>query len=198
MATFLRQRTVLTLPGISTPPLITTYWDSTGAAAGLLATEALARVRAFLNGLGSSFAINTVPVYNLVLDEIEETTGEIVNQVAGSAPGSITVSGSSDNLPFQTQGLIRFQTGTFIGGRKLQGRMFIPYQKEAGNDTGGTPTSTLVAQYNTAAALLGTTVVTAMSQRVWSRPQPGRPGLSAPVIARQASGTWAVLKSRRG
>lgn len=196
MATFLRQRTSIQVGSID-PALMTTYWDSTGAAIGLLATEAVARVRAFLNGLAADMPPGTTPTYNLLLDEIEETTGQIVNQVTATAPAAITFTGSSDLLPPQTQGLVRLQTASFIAGRRLQGRIFIPLQKETNNDTDGKPTAAYLVRLNNAAALLGTTVVTAMNQRVWSRPQPGRAGLSAPVVARSAATQWAVLKSRR-
>jgi hypothetical protein len=197
VATFLRQRTVLGLPGVSTPPLMTTYWDSTGAAIGLLATESVARVRAFLAAMAGSFPVNTAPAYNLVLDEIEETTGAIVNQVTAAAPAAITFTGSGTILPLQTQMLIRLQTATFIGGRRLQGRIFLPYRLASGSDSGGSPLSAYVTGLTTASGALGTTVVTATNQRVWSRPQPGRAGLSAPVIARTCQPSYAVLKSRR-
>lgn len=197
MATFLRQRTVLNLPGVSTPPLMTTYWDSTGAAIGLLATEATARVRAMLAAMAGSFPANTSPSYNLVLDEIEETTGVIVNQVSAAAPAAVTFTPGGTLLPLQTQICIRLNTNAFIAGRRLQGRIFLPYRLANGSDTGGSPLAAYVSGLTTAANALGTTVVTPITQRVWSRPRPGRLGLSAPVISRACQPTYSVLKSRR-
>lgn len=197
MATFFRVRQTLTLPGVSTPPLITTYWDSTGAAGAALVTEAMARVRAFFLATASDVPVNAALVYNAVADEIEETTGQIVGQQAGTAPAASVYTGGGDLLPLQTQALVRFMTSTFIAGRKLQGRMFVPFAPESDNDSGGRLQATYVTRLQNAANALGTTIVTPMNQRVWSRPQPGRAGLSAPVIARTVSPDWSVLRSRR-
>lgn len=203
MATFLRQRTAIGLPGIPDPALFTTYWDSTGATVTAIATESMARVRAFFSAAANLFAVNMTLTYNPVLDEIEETTGEIVNQATGAVPAAVAFTGTADILPLQVQGLIRLQTGTFRDGRRLQGRINLPYLKESSNDTGGSPTAAFVTAMTANAALLGTTVVTAVNQRVWSRPReatlvlPARAGLSAPVIARSCSPKWATLRSRR-
>lgn len=204
MATFLRQRTEMRLLGAASGALFTTYWDSTGAASTALATEAMARVRAFFNSGASLFPPGMTLTYNTVLDEIEETDGNLVGQVSGTAPAAVTFTGSVDLLPLQTQAVLRLQTGTFRDGRRLQGRIFVPYLKESSNSASGAPESTTVTALNAAATLLGTTVVTAMNQRVWSRPReatlalPARSGLSAVVIARATSASWGVLKSRRG
>lgn len=196
MATILRQRTSIQI-GVVPAALMTTYWDSTGAAIGLLATEAVARVRAFFAAQPNIWPPGMGVTPNLVLDEIEETTGQIVNQVSASDAAPTTFTGTSDLLPTQTQALIRLSTNTFVEGRKLQGRINVPYMKESANDVDGLPSTATVVSLGTCASKLGTVVTTAMSQRVWSRPQPGRPGLSAPVIARSVPRQWAVLKSRR-
>lgn len=196
MATILRQRTSIQI-GVVTPALMTTYWDSTGAAVGLLATEAVARVRAFFAAQPSIWLPGMVVTPNLILDEIEETTGQIVNQVGAADAAATVFTGSFDLLPLQTQALIRLSTNTFIAGRKLQGRINVPYMKENANDVDGLPTPAITANLLSCAGKFGTVVTTAMNQRVWSRPQPGRPGLSAPVIGRAVPRQWAVLKSRR-
>jgi hypothetical protein len=197
MATFYRTRHSLTLPGVSTPPLLTYYWDSTGGTPAAVVTEALARVRAFWNSLAARVPVNAGLVHNLIADEIEETTGAIVAQQAGTAPAAVTFSGSANLLPLQTQGLVRFQTSIFIAGRRLQGRQNIPYRSVSDSDSGGAPVTAYFAAMNTALPLLGTTIVTPISQRIWSRPKPGRAGLSAPVTARSNVSTFAVLRSRR-
>lgn len=196
MATFLRLRTSIQI-GVIDPALMTTYWDSTGAPIGTLATEAVARVRAFFAAVPSFWYPGMVVTPNLILDEIEETTGQIVSQIGASDAAATTFTGTFDLLPTQTQALVRLSTNTFINGRKLQGRINVPFMKESNNDTDGLPTTAAVANLVTCAGKLGTVVTTAMNQRVWSRPQPGRPGLSAPVIARSVPRQWAVLKSRR-
>lgn len=198
MATFLRARSTFQVLGQSTPALITTYWDSAGGTGVALATEAQARVRAFFNSLAGTLASGSQWTPNLVVDEIEETTGALVNQYAATAPAAIVFSGSGDALPLFTQGLVRYGTASFLGGRRLQGRMFVPGFTETGS-TGNpaAPSSVVASAMATAMPLLGTTIVTPMSQRVWHRPSAAAAGLSAPIITRQFAPTWAILKSRR-
>ncbi len=197
MATFLRVRATLVNPGISGTGLITTYWDSAGGTPSALATEAVARVRAMFNSLASSFATGSVFTPNLTVDEVEETTGALVNQIAAAAPAAISFTGTGTSLPPQTQYLLRFSTATFVGGRRITGRMFLGPCLNAGMTAGGIPTAAQITALNTAAALLGTTITTPMSQRIWHRPKGGTGGLSAVVIARQASTQYSVLRSRR-
>lgn len=198
MALMLRSRGVLQVIGQASPSLVTHYWDAAGGTSTALATEAVARVRAFWNSLAASVISGSTWTPNLVVDEIEDTTGVLSNQYAAAAPAAVTFTGSGESLPLFTQGLIRYSTASFIRGRRLQGRMFVPGFREI--DSSGNPPAPvagLVTAMNTAAALLGTTIVTPMSQRVWSRPGPSGAGISSPVIARTAQSSWAILKSRR-
>lgn len=197
MATFIRTRATLQNPGVGPAVLLTYYWDSAGGTGTAIVTEAMARVRAFWASFAGQVPSGSVLTFNTVGDEIEETNGQIVNQYTGTLPAAVAFSLGTDGLPLQTQGLLRLQTATFVNGRRLGGRQFIPYPGEIANANGGIPTSTYLTALNTAAALLGTTVVTPVSQRIWHRPQGGSGGLTAVVTARSASSQWAVLKSRR-
>lgn len=197
MATIYRTRATLFVAGTGVDCLLTHYWDSTGAAPAAMATEALARVRAQLNALVSWIPGGSAVTFNSLVDEVDEGTGTIVNQQAGTVPAGIAFTGSLNLAPAQTQGLALFNTSTFIGGRRLKGRMFIPgVLTGAVTATGGVASlyATAIAAGNTA---LGATVVTAINQRVWHRPRPGSAGLSAVVSARSVSPTFAVLRSRR-
>lgn len=199
MATFYRVRAGLTAVGNSHVALMTTYWDSTGGSPSAVVTEALARVRAFWNSMQGSMANGCALTINPVADEIEETTGALVAQQAGAPPAAVSFSGSGDALPFANQALLRLATNSFVNNRRVQGRINIPYLTELQSSSGVGPTAGLIVNITTAAALLGTTVVTPIGQRVWHRPPVGSAsGLSTPVIARTVSPTWAVLRSRRG
>jgi hypothetical protein len=110
----------------------------------------------------------------------------------------VVFTAAGDALPYATQGLLRLGTAAFIGGRRVQGRQFIPGLTETANaGTPAQPTTSVMTSMQNAANLLGTTVVTPINQRVWHRPKLGTGGLSTPVITRSISPTWAVLKSRR-
>lgn len=198
MAAFLRTRATLTDPGIGPPALLTYYWDGTGGTDVALVTEAMARVRAFWDSFKVHVHAGVALSFNTVGDFVEETDGQIVAQATGTAPAAVTFTGPTDALPLATQGLLNLGTSTFINGRRVKGRQFIPYPVEQDNVNGAIPNAVnYVGGLNTAAALLGTTIVTPMSQRVWHRPNGGSPGLSVPVTSRQASSSWATLRSRR-
>lgn len=198
MATFFRTRYQLVVGAGGDPALLTYYWDSTGAPPGTIVTEAHARVRAAWNALASQIIAGSTLAFTFPdADEIEETNGEIVGQTVGAIPGAVTFTGTGDLLPPRTQALVRFRTGTYINGRRLQGRQYLCGFTETSNDPAGNVISgvrTALGAYNTA---LGATIVTAMSQRVWHRPVNGSGGLSAPVIARSVSDTWSSLRSRQ-
>lgn len=203
MATFFRTRTVLGVNGGAANALMTHYWDSTGAAPAALVTEAIARVRASLAALTSVINLSTTVVINSTADEIEETTGQIVGQTTGSPAAALAFTSANAYLPLQTQGLLILSTGAFVGGRRLKGRIFVPGLSQNTATAGGDPTPALLTAIANAGAALGTTVLTPMNQRVWSRPRaasialPARAGLSAIVTSRSAGSKYGVLRSRR-
>lgn len=197
MASFLRTRTTLTMGGSGAKCLSQYYWDATGASMAVLVTEAHARVRAFWAALANAIPSSSLLSFEPLADEIEESTGQILGQHAGTLPSVVTFTNANEPLPFQTQGLIRFDTGTYVAGRRLKGRMFVPGASEDRN-VSGFPLTAYVTQMQTAANALGTTIVDPMAQRVWHRPGPsGVGGLTVPVMSRVASAQWHVLKSRR-
>lgn len=198
MATILRQRCRLAPITSGDVAFLTYYWDSTGASTTALATEAMARVRAFWNSFAARVASGASLAFDPIFDEVEETSGAIVGQAVGTLPSVVTFTGATELLPLQTQGLVLFDSGTYINGRRLKGRQFIPGAVEGDNASGGGPGVSYLAALATALPLLGTTVVTPMNQRVWHRPVNAAGGLSAIVTARSASPRWAVLRSRRG
>lgn len=198
MATILRTRAVVGLNSGAVQCLLTHYWDSTGAAIGALATESVARVRAGFNAAAGAISNTVIYTPVLVVDEIDEVTGNIVNQVAAAAPAATAGVSASPQLPLQTQGIVQYQTGLFIAGRRLRGRSYIPGMTVGGVTAAGLPTTATLnalAAFNTA---LGTTILTATNQRVWHRPNAlGAGGLSAVVTTRSVNSQFGVLRSRR-
>ena len=194
MATFYRMRARVTSLGVTA--LFTYYWDSTGGTPAAIATEAGARVRAFWASFAARIPNTATVVTDGFGDEVDEATGQIVGAFAGAAPANLNGTGAGDLLPNQTQGLLRYTTGSIINGRRVVGRQFIPFAQETDN-TGGLPVGAYTSALQTAANLLGTTVVTPIAQRVWHRPGPSGAGLSVVVTGRTPASSWAVLRSRR-
>ena len=97
---------------------------------------------------------------------------------------------ASDILPFATQGLVRLLTSTFLSGRQVRGRIFIPGLTEAAA-TGGSLASGTQSAITAAASTLNTVATPPLA--VWSR-------VNATVIPVSAVSTWAqfaVLRNRR-
>jgi hypothetical protein len=203
VATIFRTRAVVKPGGTGADCLVTNYWDSTGAAPGALATESLARVRAAFAALGTVLVTGTTVTFNTLVDEIEETTGVIVNQITGSLPAVVGFTGGTTWLPVQTQALVTKSTALFRDGRRVKGRQFIPSLVIADSTALGGPSAAFLLALGNFNTALGTTVLTATNERVWSRPRvatsalPARSGLSAVVAARGVGSTFSVLRSRR-
>lgn len=197
-ASLFRVRATLTVGGV--PCLHTTYWDDVSLVGGTaLATEALARVRAFWNSIASLPKSTTTISFDTQVVQLGINTGQPVGAFTGSAPAAVTFSGAADPLPPATQFLVKYSTGVFIGGRALVGHSYLPGFVETTNDTDGTPTAATITSVNTALGLLGTTIVSPINQVVWHRPGAinAPTGQAEPVTSRTAIDRWAVQKGRR-
>lgn len=110
--------------------------------------------------------------------------------VYATSEAPMTSSGGGDALPWGTQGLIRWRTGAFLGGRELRGRTFIPALTE-GHNTAGRPAAALITILNNAAAAL---IADGASELMVYSP-------TKSAIATVVTGTgwseWAQLRSRR-
>lgn len=198
LADLFRVRATLSLSGVNA--LHTTYWSNPSLASNTaVATEALARVRAFWNSYAAHVASTATLTIDPVVVQLDQATGQPLAAYPGTPPAAVTFTGTGDLLPFSSQKLVKYSTGVYVRGRALVGRSFIPFGLESDSVTGTGPTAADVTALNTALGLLGTTVVTAITQGVWSRPLPGVVGSGQveAVTARAASTKWAVQKNRR-
>lgn len=198
MTDLYRARATLTVSGV--PCLITTYWQKDVAVTpDQAATEALARVRAMFASAASTILAGSSLTFDTSVQVITDSSGTLTGVGTGSSPAAVTFTGSGEPLPLQTQALARFGTAAYVRGRNLRGRMFIPGIVEAGSSSGIGPTAAYITSWNTALGLLGTTVVSNISQVVWSRPTaPGATdGQFGNVTSRSLSPNWAVQKGRR-
>lgn len=123
-----------------------------------------------------------------IVDLIDPATGAILSQVTVSPPAA-GVAGATDVGSKASQALIRFRTSTYVNGRRLQGRMFVPAVKK----TAITPNGDLAGAYVTAINTAGATLLAANQGVVWSRTH----GSQALWTSVSATSTLAVLRSRR-
>lgn len=128
--------------------------ESFADALGAFVNQSVAEV----GGAGLSGAVSTLA------DVVDEATGNITDQfvVAPPAAGS---AGALDIAPRASQVLVRLRTNTFVGGRRLQGHIFIPSVKEAAIG----PTGDLLASYATAIETAGATLTADTQLGVYSR-----------------------------
>lgn len=116
---------------------------------------------------------------------IEATYAVTPVDVGGGAPGELQ--------PTVIQGLVQLRTGTYLAGREVRGRVFLPGSRDT-SDLNGRPTTAYISGIQTAFNALRTdTTGLGIPLQVWS---PTR-GVSASVSACTVWGEWAVLRSRR-
>ena len=153
-----------------------------------LADAAVVAVGNFWSGVKS--LINTVVAYTTLPDVLVlNDSGVATNSWATTPVASVGTSGST-LLPIASQIVVRGLTSTFVGGRQLRGRIFIPGLTTASDAAGAVAGATLT-QVTTAANTLNG--VAAPSWSIWSR-------VNATVVPVSAVSVWsqfAVLRSRR-
>lgn len=194
-------RTAAQVRGTAYPvPGFTSLWWLPQTAGGSTAdaTDCLARFRGVWNSAAAQMANDVTIDFDPICIAVEATTGVLQGAFAGTDPATVTgTEVTSDPLPLQTQGLLRFGTSTVLNGRRVRGRLFLPCPCENMNDSVGNPVSSYVSAWNTAGGTLFTPGATTSFPVVWHRPGPGGAGGHAAITAVSCSGTWSVLRSRR-
>lgn len=181
-----RVRTVFQgLPG--SPYLHTMYFRDT--VGGVTAQDAVNDVAAMWGAIdlycSTLMTWATEPEVAVINPANGEITGTQVTTSLGGTGGT-----SGDLIPFASQGLIRWRTGVYIGGREVRGRSFIPGLNEAASAV-GVPTTTFVGVVNTAVNTFLTSAVSAPT--IWSK----KNGVEHVITSGSLWSQFAVLRSRR-
>jgi len=166
--------------------LSTQYFNVIG---GLTAANAVADLRTFWDSIKAQVANDLTFQIEAEVAEVDIATGEVTGIVPVT---SSPVTGTETNDPeaWATQGLVRLRTGTYVGGREVRGRIFIP-GPTWNQSSGGQPTSAYRTAIDSAmATLLGSSVSELM---VYSRKHRD----VVPVLSGTTWNQWAVLRSRR-
>lgn len=123
---------------------------------------------------------------------VDDATGQITG--IDSVTARTVVGGSSTSaLPPATQALINTLTGTFVGGRQLRGKIFVPGWVNSVSDSLGAPTTSLKTLLNTQGALLVSGSSSPGPLRVLSK----RYLTSSVVNAVSTPSKFGVMRSRR-
>ena len=166
--------------------LSTMFFNVTG---GLTAANANAAVGAFWLAAAGAMSSSYSATTEGEVAEIDIATGNVTGLVAVT-PITHTGTSAAYRLPPATQGLIRWRTGTYVGGREIRGRTFIPGLTQDDN-TSGVPSSGMLSGLQTAANNLISDPLTDFV--VYSRKNRD----AAPVISGTPWAEFAVLRSRR-
>ena len=193
-------RTMARGTGLSSDPyFLSMHWNpATVGGSNTDATNALADFRTLWENCKTKIATGLTITYDPTVLAIEDTTGVLAGVFSATPVANTTTSGGTAPLPYQTQGLIQWTTGTIINGRRLRGRTFVPAPDEGDNGTGGLPTSSYTSSIDAAIAGFMAAVAGTVPS-IWHRPSsPGASdGSSGDVVTGDTSATWSVQRTRR-
>jgi hypothetical protein len=175
-----RVRTVFSGPAGS-PWLGTAYFD--GDEGDLFAQDMVDAVGAFW-GAVDFYLDNTVQwTTEPEVLQLDEFTGQALD-VFATDPSTGTGSSSGEIAPTLLQGLVRWRTGSFMDGREVRGRWFVPGLGEQYLNDGLLASGAVTAWNAAAAAYIATAGI---SPVIWQRPRVADPGAEPPVEAREGS-----------
>lgn len=146
-------------------------------------------IQTFLGSIADRLNTNLTWKIEDQVDEVQVSDGQIIGQT-GVTTATTAGTDATEALPWATQGLVRFRTGVFSGGREIRGRMFIPGFTETAS-SGGLPSSACRSDVNAAATVLADS--TSAQLAVWSRTHSTVAGVTSASMWDE----WAVLRSRR-
>jgi hypothetical protein len=160
-------------------------FDGSGTADAQASADA---VRAFWLAISTSMGAGLTITVDPEVIAFDPATGDPTG-VESTSTAQITTGGAGEPLPWSTQGLMRWRTGVFIGGKEVRGRTFIPALTE-GHNTAGRPAAALLTILNAAGATL---ILASPDLQVYSRTH----GVVHNVTARSTWTEWAELRTRR-
>lgn len=152
--------------------------------------------RSYLAGHRDTLASGIVAQVSSSIEEIDEATGAIQQEIVGPALDPVNGNGAgsgSGPVADSTQLLLRWRTSDFVGGRRVQGRSFIPGLNRI-LMTGGNVNSATVAAWQSDMSDLWTAADRLV---VYSRPVPGRAGSAHQVSSGSVWPELAVQRRRR-
>ena len=133
------------------------------------------------------YAIETTG--RVLVAETGQVTGEWSEPTVRAGVGTQT----AGPVPDVAQVLVRWRSGLFVNGRRLQGRTFLPGLSR-GNVEGGNVAPGVVTAVNTAATAFANALV---GFSVWGRPQPSRAGTFSSIVSGSCWTEMATQRRRR-
>lgn len=184
MALIRRVRTVMT--GVVGAPYYSNLYflDGVGTTQNLIDI-----VYAFWDDTKAFTAAGLVRTVEAEVPVIDTVTGDI-GAVSVGTSRSTTSTATGNPLPPTSQMLVRLRTNDFSGGRRIQGKIFVPFIAASANDNGRPSVATRTSLTSAATNLVNDAATTLA---VWSR----KSGVAAAVSGPSVWDQYAVLRSRR-
>ena len=120
-----------------------------------------------------------------------DLAGVLSGSLALTTPINLASNGSGNWLPRVAQHLVSIRTGSYLGGRELRGRIYLPQPLVSTVDSGGNPSTSFATTMNTALTTFRTT--SGYTPVVWSKHAGANSTWQSAVIAPYV----AVMRSRR-
>lgn len=176
-------------------PLLSTHYFLPTSESTVTATTCFTAVATLWNTLRAMIADQFGYVVQQQVDQLD-LLGNLLGSFTATNAATANGQDTADELPFQTQGLIRWNTNAFVNGRRLIGRTFIPGPTEA-HSSSGAPLTDYITNMNSAAATFVAT--TAANPVVWQDKHDATPpsGTTGVMTGGVGQGSWKVLRSRR-
>lgn len=185
----LRVRTTFNATVINGGGLNTAYFSCPGGETSIKAQAAVDLMRDFWTAIAGRISAGNLITVSGVVDSINAGTGDLENSY-GVTARTLNGSGAGDVLPAQVNGLLALNTITFLNGRRVRGRWFLPTPVEA-DSTNGIPTAAYATAVNAAVPALLASADPRLV--IWSRDQ----GANSPVTSGVCAAKWGSLRSRR-
>jgi hypothetical protein len=168
-------------------PFLSTHYFSGGAQSD--ADDAVTAVGTFWGAVDGLIDSSISWATDAEVVEIAAGTGAPQGSFATTpATGTGAVSGTAN--PWASQGLIRWRTGVFIGGREVRGRTFVPGMTQVSGSDGVPAAATITTLNNAAAALIADANSVLL---IWSKTH----GVEHAVTSGSAWNQFAILRGRR-
>lgn len=180
-----RVRTVFS-GATGSPWLSTFYFDESG---GLTAANAVADTGTFWSALDNFMKTSITWATDATVDQID-LAGNLTGST-GTTPQTGSGSSAADLLPLAVQGLIRWETGLILAGRRWRGHTFIPGLSEDSCDTSGQLASSVRTSIATACSNLIAAPNSALL--AWSKVHAS----STTLVSGAGQAKFAILRSRR-
>lgn len=192
----LRVRT--TFDGFSGGPGLFTVYFSVPSEDASACERMRSNVHDLIGGcLGALLSNSMTWTVNHEVDFVTEASGDVTNTEYSAVNHTATGGGGTGFAPMATAALISWQTSTWYGGRRAQGRSYISPLAPAVIAASGQLDETTAGVREVALAGWRTGLATGDHQVVWHRPKGGTGGATATVNTQVVKRKLAVLTSRR-